>query len=41
MAFSKTPRVLINDELARSIGPGPGDYDPTSSVTDKRIPGEK
>merc|ERR1711935_562314 len=39
MAFSKTPRVLINDEMALngSKAPGPGDYNPKG--LDKRIPG--
>ena len=37
MAFSKLPRILINDELAKPGLPGPCDYDPKHS--EKRTPG--
>merc|ERR1711953_1525888 len=38
MAFSKTPRVLITDELSRPGVPGPCDYDP-NDASEKRIKG--
>merc|ERR1712157_343016 len=38
MAFSKTPRVLITDELSRPGVPGPCDYDPNDAA-EKRIKG--
>ena len=38
MAFSKTPRVLITDELSRPGVPGPCDYDP-NDASEKRVKG--
>ena len=38
MAFSKTPRVLITDEMSRPGVPGPCDYDP-NDASEKRIKG--
>ena len=38
MAFSKTPRVLITDELSKPGVPGPCDYDPNDAA-EKRIKG--
>ena len=38
MAFSKTPRVLITDELSRPEVPGPCDYDP-NDASEKRVKG--
>merc|ERR1712131_579736 len=38
MAFSKTPRGLITDELSRPGVPGPCDYDP-NDASEKRVKG--